>query len=46
MSVSARLEVDWSKSFHISIRKPSILAEFPMFFGHQRADKGLNFMKN
>ena len=22
MSVSARLQIDWSKSFHISVRKP------------------------
>ena len=46
MSVSARLEFDRSKHFHISVRKPSILADFHMFFGHQRADNGLIFMKN
>ena len=32
MSFSARLEVYWSKTFHISVRKPSILADFCMFF--------------
>ena len=46
MSVSARLEVDKSKTFHISVRKPSILTDFRMFFGHQRADNGQIFLKN
>ena len=46
MSVSARLEVDWSKMFHISVRKQSILTDFRMDFGHQRADNGLIFVKN
>ena len=34
MSVSARLEVDWSRTFHISVRKP----QFWLIFGRQRAD--------
>ena len=28
MSVSARLEIDWSKHFRISVRKLVILADF------------------
>ena len=44
MSVSARLEVNRSKKFHISVRE--ILADFLMFFGHRRPDDGPIFFKN
>ena len=32
MSVSARLEVDWSKTIHNNVRKPSILDDFHVFW--------------
>ena len=48
MSVSARLEVDWSKTFHISVQKPQFLLIFVpgTFFCHQRFDIGPIFVKN
>ena len=34
------------KLFYISVRKQSILADFRMLFGHQRADNELILVKN
>ena len=45
MSVSARLEIDWSKNLHITVQKPQFWQIF-MFFGHQRVDTGPIFLTN
>ena len=42
MSINLRLEVDWSKTFHISVRKPQFWLIFITFL----ATKGPIFVKN
>ena len=41
-----RLEILKSKTFYMGVWKPSILADFRMFFGHQRVDNGPILVKN